>query len=73
MAHDPENSLAGDVEVGDIVDTLDSKRTITGRVESINKRKIAYVVGVEYPGGPTKAWHTHVENLALVSKGKSYA
>lgn len=63
-----ENSLPGDPEVGDTVETLDAKRTITGKVTHISRRKIATVVGTEYPGGPPKTWHTHVENLALIEK-----
>jgi hypothetical protein len=63
------NSAAGTIEVGDIVETLDTRRTITGKVAHVNKHRIATVVGVEWPGGPEKRWTTHVENLALVSKG----
>lgn len=69
------NSLAGKIEVGDTVETLDAKRTITGKVISISKKRTvrghlhATVVGAEYPGGPEVRWRTHIDNLALIEKG----
>lgn len=63
------NSLTGTIEVGDTVETLSRKRTVTGEVTHIDKRGIARIFGTHYDGGPTVRCSAHVENLALVKKG----
>jgi hypothetical protein len=61
--------LAGKIEVGDTVRTLDRRQALEGKVRKI-KGDRAFGLGSTYPGGPERRFQAKVENLALVSKGE---
>jgi hypothetical protein len=62
--------LTGEVEIGDEVKTLHFKRAVYGVVTRISKKKIATVRGETQPGAGLRTISAHVENLAIIKKGK---